>query len=33
VSLTEISTDASFGAAAMSIRPPSGVNLIAFDAG
>src|SRR5262249_28836138 len=31
VSLTETSTSPSFGTAPTSIRPPSGVNLIAFD--
>jgi hypothetical protein len=31
VSLTDTSTAPSFGTAATSIRPPSGVNLIAFD--
>src|SRR5215475_14323792 len=31
VSLTETSTNPSFGTAPTSIRPPSGVNLIAFD--
>jgi hypothetical protein len=31
VSVTDISTNPSFGSAATSIRPPSGVNLIAFD--
>src|SRR5262245_51259895 len=31
VSLTETSTAPSFGTAETSIRPPSGVNLIAFD--
>jgi hypothetical protein len=31
VSLTETSTDPSLGVARTSIRPPSGVNLIAFD--
>src|SRR5262249_38252456 len=31
VSLTETSTNPSFGVTATSIRPPSGVNLIAFD--
>ena len=33
VSLTGASMDPSFGAAATSIRPPSGVNLIALGAG
>src|SRR6266508_2272394 len=31
VSLTDTSTNPSFGTAPTSIRPPSGVNLIAFD--
>src|SRR5262245_22521 len=31
VSLTETSTNPSFGVAVTSIRPPSGVNLTAFD--
>src|SRR5215510_870974 len=31
VSLTETSTSPSFGTALMSMRPPSGVNLMAFD--
>ena len=31
VSLTDTSTNPSLGVAATSIRPPSGVNLIAFD--
>ena len=31
VSLTETSTDPSFATAPTSMRPPSGVNLIAFD--